>query len=254
MTPYFQDAHVTLYCADFRDVLQALATQATPSRFDAIVTDCPYGETALQWDRWVPDWPSVVAPWSDQLWCFGSFRMFVEHAAEFHASPWKLAQDVVWEKQNGSGFNVDRFLRVHELIAHWYQGPWSSLHIEPQTSAGQPRPSARIGARTSGVHRSTIAPAGYEYTETRAARSVIYQRNCHGAADNETQKPEELAATLIRYSTPPGGVVFDPFAGSGTTGAAARRLGRQAVLVELREDQCAKIVDRLCQQTLELNV
>jgi site-specific DNA-methyltransferase (adenine-specific) len=45
-------------------------------------------------------------------------------------------------------------------------------------------------------------------------------------------------------------VVIDPFAGSGTTGAVARKTGRRAILIEKRESQCQAIVQRLAQGDL----
>ena len=74
-------------------------------------------------------------------------------------------------------------------------------------------------------------------------RSVIYEHSCHGTAINETQKPVPLVLPLIEYSCPPGGIVVDPFAGSGTTLIAARDLGRRAIGIELREDQCEKAAE-----------
>lgn len=51
--------------------------------------------------------------------------------------------------------------------------------------------------------------------------------------NHPTQKPVELMAWLIQLSTPPGGFVLDPFAGSGTTLVAAKLLGRKALGIEL---------------------
>ena len=60
-----------------------------------------------------------------------------------------------------------------------------------------------------------------------------------------TVKPVDLMAWLVRLITPPGGLVVDPFAGSGTTGAAALREGMRCVLVEREADYVADIRLRL---------
>ncbi|MGL4513806.1 MAG: DNA methyltransferase, partial [Lacipirellulaceae bacterium] len=58
------------------------------------------------------------------------------------------------------------------------------------------------------------------------------------ASENEAPFPETLAEFFVRSFCPPGGVVLDPFAGSGTTAAVAKRCGRSSVSVDLRESQC----------------
>lgn len=80
MTVVYEDEWVTLHHADFRDHLDGL-------RADAVITDPPYGETSLGWDVWPTGWVDDVASISDVLWCFGSFKMFRDHMAEFE--PWK---------------------------------------------------------------------------------------------------------------------------------------------------------------------
>jgi site-specific DNA-methyltransferase (adenine-specific) len=54
--------------------------------------------------------------------------------------------------------------------------------------------------------------------------------------DHPTQKPEKLVAKLILASCPEGGIVFDPFLGSGTTSIVAKKLGRNYLGVEMNEE------------------
>ncbi len=63
--------------------------------------------------------------------------------------------------------------------------------------------------------------------------------------DHPTQKPEKLIAKLILASCPPGGVVFDPFLGSGTTSVVAKKLGRHYCGVEINRDYCLWAEKRL---------
>ena len=60
-----------------------------------------------------------------------------------------------------------------------------------------------------------------------------------------TQKPEKLLAKLMLASSRKGDMVFDPFAGSGTTGVVAKKLGRNFVMVEIDEDYCFYAQKRL---------
>ncbi|GHV57369.1 methyltransferase [Bacteroidia bacterium] len=63
--------------------------------------------------------------------------------------------------------------------------------------------------------------------------------------DHPTQKPEKLIAKLILSSCPEGGIVFDPFLGSGTTSVVAKKLGRKYSGVEMNIEYCCWVEKRL---------
>lgn len=243
MDPYYQDDKVTLYLGDFRDVLPTLDVQA-----DLILTDPPYGETSLDWDRWPDGWPTEAARYARSMWCFGSVRMFLDRRDDFTA--WKLSQDVVWEKHNGSGAASDRFRRIHEHALHWYRGDWTELHHETPR-VGEARRGQRIN-RGATPHAGLTGALG-EVSGQRLATSVIYAPSMHGTAINETEKPAGVVEPLVAYGCPPGGLVLDLFAGSCSTLVAARNLGRRAIGIEKRESQCEKAARRLAQDCLDLS-
>ena len=57
-------------------------------------------------------------------------------------------------------------------------------------------------------------------------------------------KPLALMRYLVKLVTPPGGIVLDPFAGTGQTGAAAALEGRRAILIEKEAEYAAKLRER----------
>lgn len=241
MTPYYDADGVTLYLGDCREVLPTLSTE-----IDVTVTDPPYGETSLPWDRWPAGWPALVL--GTDLWCFGSLRMFTEQWSEF--AGWKLAQDVVWEKNVGSSFVTDRFMRVHEYALHFYRGAWGDgQHKVPRVGHRGPDKSVRR-APVPSQHHGDRGVSEYVDDGTRLMRSVIKVSNLHGKAQHPTQKPLGILEPLIRYSCPEGGTVLDPFAGSGSTLDAARATGRRAVGIEASEAYCEVIASRLSQGDL----
>lgn len=240
MKPYYEDDAVTLYHGDFRDA------PLTP--VDAVVTDPPYGETSLVWDRWPEGWPAQLIGLTDSLWCFGSMRMFLDNAPDFGA--WKFSHEIVWEKHNGSGFAADKFRRVHELATLWYRGNWADLRHEVPKVPGAVKRTVRRKERPP--HMGEIV--GSRYTSEDGGdllmRSVIAVRSTHGQAVHPTQKPLGIVSPLIEYSVPIGGVVLDPFAGSGTTLVAAREMGRRSIGVEVSEAYCEAAAKRLSVQPL----
>jgi len=246
MKPYYADEQVSLYHGDCREILPALGVTA-----DLVLADPPYGETSLPWDRWPDGWLDVAASASRSLWGVGSMRMFLTHAGEFTAAGWKLSQDLIWEKQNGSGFAADRFKRVHESVTHWYRGDWGGVHHETPRNAVAWRtaPGTRLANATA--HTGDIGASHWDDDGTRLARSVqripnLWRRN----PIHPTQKPHELLNLLITYACPLGGLVLDPFAGSASTLDAARATGRRAIGVEADERYCELAARRLSQATL----
>lgn len=248
--PYYTDGQITLYNADCLTLIDSIECTLIEANgtVDAIVTDPPYGDTALSWDRTPdPGWINAARCITSQVWCFGSMRFFLSQSRHFN--DWfTYGQDVVWEKHNGSGFSTDRFKRVHEHAIHWYRGPWGDLQHDVPKFAGERKSGFR---RRQPTHTGQINDAAYDSIE-RLERSVIYVRSEHGRAGHPTQKPLGILRPLIQYSVPVGGIVLDPFSGSGSTLVAARDMGRRAIGIEAREEYCAATVARLNQSTLSL--
>ncbi|MFK4801725.1 DNA-methyltransferase [Streptomyces sp. MPA0124] len=238
MKPYYEDDTVQLYLGDMREILPALDLQA-----DLIVADPPYAETALAWDRWPDGWPTLAATVASSMWCFGSMRMFLDRCAEFDG--WKLSQDIVWEKHNGTGFATDRFKRVHETVTHWYRGDWASVHhVTPRIPYTGPDKHARARYDNRAAHAGSIKAVTYVDDGTRLVRSVQKLPSVRGGL-HPTEKPLALLRTLIAYACPPGGLVLDPFAGSGSSLDAARQAGRRAIGIERHEPYAEAAARRL---------
>jgi site-specific DNA-methyltransferase (adenine-specific) len=106
---------------------------------------------------------------------------------------------------------------------------------------GQAECEAPRGTDTGGASR-------FFYT----AKASRHDRNAGGLADNThpTVKPTELMRWLIRLVTPPGGIILDPFGGSGSTGLAARAENTRCILIEREPEYLQIIRDRLSQLNL----
>lgn len=252
MKPYYEHNGITIYHGDCRDVLPLLGTAVA----DVVIADPPYGDTSLAWDRWIPGWLGAVRPvlkGHGSLWCFGSMRMLLGHATEFNDG-WHLAQEIVWEKHNGSGFHNDRFKRVHELAVQFYPKSvaWGDLHKEPVFTHDATARTMR--RKKSPPHMGMTAGAYYHSDDggPRLMRSVQYVPSCQGSAMHPTQKPLGILWPLIAYSCPRGGTVLDPTCGSGSTLEAARQQGCLAIGIEAQERYCEISAQRLSQGVLEV--
>ncbi len=215
-----------------------------------LVADPPYGDTSLTWDKrchgWIELTVGMLKP-TGSIWVFGSMRFFQEMGPSFKAAGLRLAQDLVWEKHNGSSFHADRFKRVHEHVAQYYlaRSSWSAVYNEVQKTMDATARATRRKKRPA--HTGNIDAGAYVSQDggPRIMRSVIYMRSMHGRAVHPTEKPADLIEILVRTSCPPGGLVGDLFAGSGAAGEAAMRTGRQYVGCEIDHAMAERAAARL---------
>ena len=207
--------------------------------FSLIVADPPYGDTSLAWDRRIEGWWRIahdcLHPFGS-MWVFGSMRFFMEQADLIRDARFRYAQDIVWEKHNGSGFHADRFKRVHEHVVHLYRddAAWSSVYNEVQTT--KDAKARRVPRRGTTPHTGSIGtdkPYVTQDGDPRVMRSVVAIPSCHGHAIHPTEKPVDLLQILVRTSCPAGGLVGDFFAGSGSCAEACVVTGRDYIGCEI---------------------
>lgn len=236
----------TILQGDCREIIPTLPAASV----DLVLADPPYGETSLEWDRWPSGWldglQRAMAPHAS-LWVFGSQRMFIERAGEFASAGFHVAQDLVWEKHNGSNAFADRFRRVHEHAIQFYPADrdWSEIYKAPLFTNDATARTVRRKRRPpqwGELNGSSYASAD---GGPKLMRSVMFARSEHGRAVHPTQKPVSCCLPIIEYSCRPGGLVLDPMAGSGTTALACKLLGRDCTLIEARQEYIAMAEHRL---------
>ena len=164
------------------------------------------------------------------IWVIGSYHNIFRVGSMMQDLNFWILNDIIWRKTNPMpNFKGRRFQNAHETMI------WAS-----------PDPKSK----------------GYtfNYDALKAANEDIQMRSdwlfpiCSGGERlkgddgkkvHPTQKPEALLARIIMASTKPGDIVLDPFFGTGTTGAVAKRLGRNFVGVEREDDYIAAATARI---------
>jgi site-specific DNA-methyltransferase (adenine-specific) len=219
--------------------------------FDLIIGDPPYNDTSLAWDRRVHGWLRLAAASlkpTGSLWLFGSMRSFLGSATEIARARLRYAQDLVWEKPNGTGFAADRFKRVHEHAVQFYRAgsPWADVYNDVQRTraAEGANKSARIRRPDRAPQAGSIRAVDYIDDGFRIERTVQRAPSVRGGV-HKTEKPVELLSLIIRTSCPEGGLVGDFFAGSGAAGEAAMRAGRRYFGCEIDDDMAARANQRI---------
>ena len=167
-------------------------------------------------------------------------------AFALRADGWYLRSDIIWQKVNALPHSVkDRPVSSYEHIfllakSKTYYFDYTALE-EPMTESSKQRYKRAFGSvkymdGVPGQAPQTInKPKGKDFTisEMRRGRDIWSFPTSHYRGAHFAAYPIELARRCILAGCPEGGVVLDPFFGSGTTGAAALMLGRRYIGIEL---------------------
>src|SRR5687767_136315 len=188
------------------------------SHVDAVTDHWDRFASFAAYDTFTRDWLQaarrVLKP-DGALWVIGSYHNIFRVGAALQDLDLWLLNDVIWRKANPMpNFRGTRFTNAHETLI------WAA--------------------------RGRKSRVTFNYESLKAANEETQMRSdwlfpiCSGGerlkdGDDKvhpTQKPEALLHRIIAATTRPGDVVLDPFFGTGTTGAVAKRLGRKFIGIE----------------------
>jgi modification methylase len=190
------------------------------SRVDAVDDHWDRFESFAAYDAFTRAWllaaRRVLKP-SGTIWVIGSYHNIFRVGSTLQDLGYWILNDVVWRKTNPMpNFRGRRFQNAHETLI-WAtrdrEGKGYTFNYEALKAAND----------DTQMRSDWLFPicTGAERLKTEAGDKL-----------HPTQKPEALLARIMLASSRPGDVVLDPFFGSGTTGAVAKRLGRNFVGVE----------------------
>ncbi len=179
-------------------------------------------------------------------------------AFALRADGWYLRQDIIWQKSNPMPESVtDRCTKAHEYIfllskSSKYYYDYEAIQ-EVATSPMQVRDRSKEAYNKSYSHVGDRFSAGertYNESGMRNKRSVWTVSTQPYKGAHFAVFPAELIRPAILAGCPKGGMVLDPFAGSGTTGQVAVEEGRNATLIELNPDYIPLIEERVTKARL----
>lgn len=224
MKPYYEDDSVTIYHGDACEVLP-LDVEA-----DAVVTDPPfklsqeYG-TATDPDNLV----AVASLWPVAAKLIDSARPGAVAVVFYDTRILPLAMKAI----PGAGW---KYLRALTLYRRWGQasvvGGWMTTS---DFALVFHKPGARPEFHGKVSHDTYV----------KGSPDAV-------GWNHPAQKPLDLVRQIVERITPPGGLVLDPYCGSGTTLEAARLTGRKAIGIEAEERYCEIAAKRCAQEVLEL--
>lgn len=168
---------------------------------------------------------------------------------------WRWIETYIWSKPNAvPGRFGPRTKDSFEYVYHFARGERPYFDLDA-VRVPYKADAAEIARRNQDARGRRTTAAGFGRDRTKTYRlggadpgnvvSVPQTYNQHRGVAHTAAMPEGLAEFFIRCASPDGGLVVDPFAGSGTTVVVARRYGRRAVGFELHEEYVTEARARL---------
>jgi modification methylase len=208
-------------------------------RVDAVDDDWDKFESLTTYDNFTRDWLDQarrILKDTGTIWVIGSYHNIYRVGSLLQDAGFWILNDIVWRKTNPMpNFRGTRFTNAHETLL------WCT--------------------------KDEKARYTFNYRAMKALNDDLQMRSdwllpiCggaervkgdDGAKAHPTQKPEALLYRILLACTKPGDIVLDPFFGTGTTGAVARRLGRRWIGIE-RETAYVKVARERINSTLPLD-
>lgn len=221
----------------------SLLASLPASSVDLVFADPPYN-LQLSQDLYRPNQTKVDAV-NDGWDKFGSFAEYDEFTRKWLAGCQRVLKDTGTIWVIGSYHNIYRVGAIMQDLGFW-------ILNDVVWIKNNPMPNFR-GVRFTNSHETLIwaqKKQGAKYTFNHHAMKALNddlqmrsdwnlplatgkeRLKSNGAKAHSTQKPEALLYRVLLSSTNPGDVVLDPFFGSGTTGAVAKKLGRNFIGLE----------------------
>jgi len=195
------------------------------------------------WDQFASfaDYDSFTRAWlqacrrvlkdTGTIWVIGTYHNIFRVGAVLQDLDFWILNDIIWIKHNPMpNFRGVRFTNAHESLI-WAQKIRGARYI--------------FNYHVMKALNDDLQMRSDWYLPTCIGRERL---RVEGEKAHTTQKPEALLYRVLLSSTNPGDIVLDPFFGTGTTGAVARRLGRRWIGIERHPDYVELARQRISQQ------
>jgi site-specific DNA-methyltransferase (adenine-specific) len=244
----------TIVCGDAFNVLP----QLRKGSFDLLFADPPYNLTKQfggesfremssdKYEEWLDSWLRLCVPLlkpTAGIYICGDWRSSAA-IQRVGSKYFKLRNRITWEREKGRGANANWKNAAEDIwfftVSDKYTFNLDAVKqrrrvLAPYTTNGEPKDWERApDGNFRDTHPSNI------WTDISVPFWSMPENT-----DHPTQKPEKLLAKILLASTNSGDLILDPFAGSGTTAVAAKKLGRAFTIIESDENYCLLAAKRL---------
>ena len=201
------------------------------SPVDAVTDEWDKFDSLEVYDRFTREWLAEakrVLKDDGAIWVIGSYHNIFKVGSAIQDLGYWILNDIVWCKSNPMpNFKGTRFTNAHETLI------WAS------TGEGAKYTFNYRSMKT--LNDELQMRSDWEFPVCGGPERLKKD----GVKVHPTQKPEALIYRILLACTKPGDVVLDPFFGTGTTGAVAKRLGRRWIGIEREADYIAAAEERI---------
>lgn len=202
------------------------------SHVDAVTDDWDRFDTFAAYDRftrgWLKEARRILKP-DGTIWVIGSYHNIFRVGTAIQDMGFWILNDIVWRKSNPMpNFKGTRFTNAHETLI------WASMGEKARYTFNY--------RSLKTLNDELQMRSDWEFAICSGGERL---RDDDGHKVHPTQKPEALLYRVMLAATHPGDVVLDPFFGTGTTGAVAKRLGRRFIGIEREEAYIAAAEARI---------
>lgn len=189
------------------------------TRVDGVDEDWDRFSSFEEYDRFSRDWLGEcrrVLKRDGAIWVIGAYHNIFRLGTALQDLGFWIQNDVIWRKTNPMpNFRGKRFTNAHETLI------WAARDAKSRVTFNYD--AMKAGNDDLQMRSDWLFPicSGPERLKDGAGRKA-----------HPTQKPEALLHRILLATTNPGDLVLDPFFGTGTTGAVAKRLGRRWIGIE----------------------
>ena len=207
-------------------------TRPDQSKVDAVDDDWDKFESFSHYDNFTRAWLGaarrVLKP-TGALWVIGSYHNIFRVGTALQDLGFWMLNDVIWRKANPMpNFRGTRFTNAHETLI------WAARDKASRVTFNyEALKQANDDTQMRSDWLFPICTGNERLTDAE------------GDKVHPTQKPEALLHRILNATTRPGDVVLDPFFGTGTTGAVAKKLGRHFIGIERDRTYVAAALKRL---------
>lgn len=261
--PYISNLLYKLYCADSIILLKDFPEETV----DMIFADPPYnlsnnGTTCHAgkrvsvnkggWDTskgidadfqfhlaWLAACKRVLKP-EGTIWISGTYHSIFSCGYALQKQQWHILNDIAWYKPNAAPNLACRmFTASHETLI-WARKNKSAKHYFDYTAMKASKSEEDIFKNDNKQMRSVWS------LSTPGKSEKIFGKH-------PTQKPVALLERAVQAACPKGGIVLDPFCGSGTTGVAALKLGRKFIGIDSNKEYLGRLAHPRLREVVERN-